>query len=238
MLPLRPRAPWGRIESTLYTALVARGQEALYGRLLALLPGVTPPFRALDVGCGPGHAAVMLAKAHPEATIVGVDTSPKMVAHAQSLAQKAAASNVSFALGDALRLPFEPQRFDIVYSFASIKHWPHPEQGLREIFRVLEPNGSAVVLEADPGAPDHAIRAHGRSWPWLPEVVFALAFRRVVAPAGLRLEDALKLARSSPFASASAERLADLPFVAMRFAKTPGIYTLTASKDLHDIRRP
>lgn len=221
MLPLRPKAPWSRVESILYTTFVARGQEALYGRLLALLPSVRPPFRALDIGCGSGHAALMLAEAHPEATIVGVDSSAKMVAHARGLAQKAAVSNVSFVLGDALRLPFEPQSFDIVYSFASIKHWPHPEEGLREIFRVLGPNGSAVVLEADPGASAQAIRAHGRSWPWLPEVVFAIAFRRVVAPAGLRLGDALKLARSSPFASASAERLADLPFVAMRFTKCP-----------------
>jgi SAM-dependent methyltransferase len=58
------------------------------------------PFRhALDIGCGAGELSLALARGHPQARIVGVDVSPRLVATARERAGQM--SNVEFVLADA-----------------------------------------------------------------------------------------------------------------------------------------
>src|SRR5262245_55327658 len=96
MLSRDPHARWGGVSAWLYAAVVARGQDELYDRLLLPVRAAGVTGRVLDVGAGPGHAAVKLARAHPDAAIVGVDRSAAMVAHAARRAREAHASNASF----------------------------------------------------------------------------------------------------------------------------------------------
>jgi SAM-dependent methyltransferase len=56
-----------------------------------------------------------------------------------------------------MNLPFQEASFDIVISVASIKHWLDGRRGLQEIRRVLIPNGSAFIAEADRDATDREI---------------------------------------------------------------------------------
>ena len=74
---------------------------------------------------------------------VGVDLSPKMLAHARDRARDL--SNVEFVEGDSENLPFGDGEFTAVLCTTSLHHYPHPRQAAREMARVLTPDGRAVI---------------------------------------------------------------------------------------------
>ena len=219
MLARDPHAGWGALQARVYDALVARGQEELYAELLAPLVARGVRGRILDVGAGPGHAALQLAGRCPDASIVGVDRAPAMVALASRRARRAGRGDLRFVVGDALDLPFAAASFDGAYSLASLKHWPDRERGLAELHRVLRPGAEALVVEADGEASPAAVAAHARRWPWIPAAVFTALFRGLVARAGLGPRAARGLARRSPFAASELVVWPELPFVGLRLIK-------------------
>jgi trans-aconitate 2-methyltransferase len=93
----------------------------------------------LDVGCGDGHITAQIAERVPDAEIVGIDPSPRMIAVAP------AAANLTFQVGDALSLPFH-DRFDAVVSFNAL-HWvPDQRTALARIGDALHPGGWALLV--------------------------------------------------------------------------------------------
>ena len=96
---------------------------------LELVPG--PRRRTLDLGCGEGRLATELARRGHR--VVGVDSSPGMVAAASQL--------VEAAVADAAALPFEDDEFDLVVAFMSLQDMDEPEAAVQETARVLEPGG-------------------------------------------------------------------------------------------------
>ena len=113
--------------------------------------------RVLDVGCGPGLAVAVAARI-TEGPVVGVDLSPTMVRLARRRNRAAVRQGrVEIRRADAARLPYADCHFTRVGSLNSLQFWPSPDEGLRELYRVLEPGGRvAVVLMArstDPPGP-------------------------------------------------------------------------------------
>jgi SAM-dependent methyltransferase len=76
---------------------------------LGRLPG--PPRRVLDLGTGTGSVARIVADRFPDADVVGVDISARMLDEAR---RKTASPRVSYQQADAERLPFEDASFDLV----------------------------------------------------------------------------------------------------------------------------
>jgi SAM-dependent methyltransferase len=72
------------------------------------------PRRILDLGTGTGVAARFLATRFPEAEVVGVDLSPRMIEHARDLLPAELAGRVRFDVADATRLPYEDGAFELV----------------------------------------------------------------------------------------------------------------------------
>jgi ubiquinone/menaquinone biosynthesis C-methylase UbiE len=101
--------------------------------------------RVLDAGCGAGHAAATFAP-HVRA-VLAVDLSAQMLAVAAALAAERGLTNISVRQGDVDALPAEDGAFDLVVSRYSAHHWPHPQQGLREIHRVLKPDGRFILSD-------------------------------------------------------------------------------------------
>ena len=98
--------------------------------------------RTLDLGCGEGRVGAELARRGHH--VVGVDSSPAMVAMARERHEAVVA--------DAADLPFEDGSFDLVVAYMSVMNLDDPEAGVREAARVLEPGGrfcSAVVHPID-----------------------------------------------------------------------------------------
>jgi len=106
---------------------------------------VDPADRVLDVGCGTGFATESLLARAGE--VHGLDQSVHQLGRAR--AKLAGRGPVSFSLGDAERLPFRDDAFDLVWSSGSIEYWPDPVAALRECRRVARPGGRVLVVGPD-----------------------------------------------------------------------------------------
>ena len=103
--------------------------------------------RVLEVGCGTGAITRVLARRPGIAAIVGVDTSPLFLAKARELS--AEFPHVTFRAGDVRGLEFGDGAFDVAIAHTCLTHVPGPDQGLRELFRVLEAGGALAVFDGD-----------------------------------------------------------------------------------------
>jgi trans-aconitate methyltransferase len=93
--------------------------------------------RILDLGCGTGHLTAQIAESGAE--VIGVDRSADMVAAAQ-----AAYPKLKFEVVDARKLNFH-EKFDAIFSNATL-HWIHePELVLQGIYKALRPGGRFVA---------------------------------------------------------------------------------------------
>lgn len=111
-----------------------------------LSPPDGSPRRILDLGCGPGISAFVLEDQHPDADVVGVDIAKKMIRRAQNTAKKES-SAVDFLVGNAERLPFPSDHFDLVTGHSFLYLLEDRRCVLSDVARVLEPNGRVTFLE-------------------------------------------------------------------------------------------
>lgn len=113
-----------------------------------------PGESGLDIGCGPGLLAVELArKVGLKGRIVGIDTSPDMVA--MSFGRAAAeglAHHLKVLVADAAELPFGDETFDFLVATQVYEYVPDMKKALAEAARILRPGGRLVVLDTDWGS--------------------------------------------------------------------------------------
>lgn len=94
----------------------------------------------LDAACGAGYGSHRLAQLAEKVT--GIDSSPDAVAYARA---NYGANNLAYTVGDVMALPFSDAAFDLVVAFEIIEHLAEPRAFLRELARVLKPDGVAVI---------------------------------------------------------------------------------------------
>jgi SAM-dependent methyltransferase len=110
------------------------------------LEWLAPPagLRWLDVGCGTGTFAQLIAERCAPHEVQGVDPSEGQLAIARMRSRGAA-----FQQGDAMALPFEPQRFDAAVMALVIFFVPDPARGAAEMARVVRPGGLVAAYAWD-----------------------------------------------------------------------------------------
>jgi demethylmenaquinone methyltransferase/2-methoxy-6-polyprenyl-1,4-benzoquinol methylase len=127
-----------------------RWRNLVVKRVAATLPASNA--RILDVACGTGDLSLALV-AGTHAELVGLDFCRPMldIAAAKS---KERGLTIPFVEGDALNLPFSDQSFDGVSIAFGLRNLASLEEGLRELLRILRPDGTVAVLEfSRPQAP-------------------------------------------------------------------------------------
>lgn len=105
---------------------------------------IAPTDNILDVGCGAGWLAPLLAEQVPEGRVVGMDISDEMIRRARR--NYADLDSVLFVVGEAAEIPWDSNFFTRAISVESAYYWPDPQRALSEMFRVLHDEGSAWVL--------------------------------------------------------------------------------------------
>ncbi len=124
-------------DRSLGRAYMASVREVLRGWIDA-----TAFARAADVGCGPGIAAEGLFK--PETWPLGVDCSLEMARRARARARERNVAAASVA-GKVEALPLRDGSFDLVLCINCLEFVEHREAALRELARVLQKGGTAIV---------------------------------------------------------------------------------------------
>jgi trans-aconitate 2-methyltransferase len=143
--------------------------------LLAQVP-LTAPKRVVDMGCGPGNSTELLAERFPAAELIGLDTSPKMLAEARRRLPQA-----RFEEADAATWLPEAGT-DLVFANAIYQWVPEHLQVLPRVLAALEP-GSVLAVQMPDNImePSHGLmRAVAADGPWAERL--AGAARQQLAP--------------------------------------------------------
>lgn len=129
--------------------------------------------RLLDFGCGDGRSIDLFKRLLPQASWTGVDieASPEVDSRRRS--------DGHFVTYDGYELPFPDRRFDLVFTKQVLEHVRKPELALREIARVLAPDGW-LVGQTSQFEPYHSYSM----WNFT-----VYGFKRMCEDAGLRLAE-------------------------------------------------
>lgn len=102
--------------------------------------------RGLDVGCATGFPLFELAHVFgPESHWTGIDPWAEAITRAHRKLNVYGLTNVELHAGDAAKMPFDDQSFDLIVSNLGINNFDNPDAVARECFRVARP-GARIVL--------------------------------------------------------------------------------------------
>lgn len=103
--------------------------------------------KVLDVACGSGTVALVAARRYCEVT--GIDYVPELIARAKARAE-ASGLDADFLVADAQDLPFDDNKFDMVFSVYGVQFAPDQEKAAMEMVRVCRPGGKIALASPIP----------------------------------------------------------------------------------------
>ncbi len=102
-----------------------------------------PADRVLDVACGTGRLLEIMSQRTDLSDLVGVDKVPAML----NVARRRLGERASLVECDAAQLPFDDADFQLVTCTNALHYFPNVDATLREIRRVISPNGNLVITD-------------------------------------------------------------------------------------------
>jgi len=132
----------------LLNRLISFGIDQRWRRATARALALTNGARVLDLATGTADLGIGIAQAVPDAQVIGLDPSARMLEVGERKAARAGlGERMSFVQGDAQALPFESNSFDGVCIAFGIRNVPDRMQALREMARVTKPGKRVAILE-------------------------------------------------------------------------------------------
>ncbi|MEL7269676.1 MAG: bifunctional demethylmenaquinone methyltransferase/2-methoxy-6-polyprenyl-1,4-benzoquinol methylase UbiE [Bacteroidota bacterium] len=127
--------------------VISFGIDIKWRKRVVQLLKAKKPESILDIATGTGDLAIAMTKTGAT-KIVGLDISPGMLEVGKhKVADKKLDETISMVVGDSENLDFEDNSFDAVTVAFGVRNFENLEVGLKEIHRVLKPEGSLVILE-------------------------------------------------------------------------------------------
>ncbi|MGE7882258.1 class I SAM-dependent methyltransferase [Bacillus sp. NPDC094077] len=101
----------------------------------------------LDIGCGGGKTIHTLSKRIPLGKIYGIDYSEQAVENSKKANMKGVKTEkVIIHQTSVSSIPYNTNFFDLITAFQTHYFWPDVEHDIKEVFRVLKPNGSFLLV--------------------------------------------------------------------------------------------
>lgn len=148
----------------LATRMMSLGRDAAWKQALVAALSDLPSPVCVDLACGTGDVAFLLAGRYPGGVVTGVDLSAPMLAIAR---ERNRFANVRFEQGDLCDLPFPDGSADVVTGSYALRNAPDLRKAIAEVHRVLSPGGVAAFLDfSNPESPPLRNLQHHllRSW--------------------------------------------------------------------------
>jgi ubiquinone/menaquinone biosynthesis C-methylase UbiE len=163
-----------------------------------LTDGLPAGSAVLEVAPGPGYLAIEMARPGT-VHVTGLDISRTFVDIASENARKAGVK-AEFRQGDAARMPFDSESFDLIVCQAAFKNFTQPQSALAEMYRVLRVGGTAVIQDMSKDATHTDIEDEvkgmdlGRFSAFTTKATLEMLKRRAYSPGKLE-----RLVAASPF---------------------------------------
>jgi len=104
-------------------------------------------YSILDVGCGGGRTVGKLAAAATEGKVYGIDYSEQSVATTNRINRRwIDLGRVEVKQASVSQLPFPDAMFDLITAVETHFWWPNLPGDMREVFRVLKPGGTFLLI--------------------------------------------------------------------------------------------
>ncbi len=103
------------------------------------------PERLIDIGCGPGAFLEEVQKHFPDIQLNALDLSEEMIEETRLRLSKSAIATV----GDSESMPLEDEQYQVVTCNMSIHHYPHPQNAVNEMYRILKKGGYLLLNDMD-----------------------------------------------------------------------------------------
>jgi demethylmenaquinone methyltransferase/2-methoxy-6-polyprenyl-1,4-benzoquinol methylase len=124
------------------------GIDHLWRRSLVKMMKKQIPTQVLDIATGTGDLAVAVAKAFPNAKVIGADISENMLEIGkQKMIRKKLNDRVLMEMGDSENLKYEDGYFDAVTVAFGVRNYEDLQKGLNEMYRVTQIGGRVYILE-------------------------------------------------------------------------------------------
>ena len=124
-------------------------QDNLTSNWITALDGVEEKLKrgakVADVGCGHAASTIIMAKAYPKSTFLGVDFHDKSIEKAKSRAKEAGVDNVEFILSTAKNLPGKD--YDFITFFDCLHDMGDPVGACSHVKEALKPDGTCMIVE-------------------------------------------------------------------------------------------
>ena len=231
----QPTSGWSKgAYDSIYDEVGIRQLDSFYRWILRLLRP-KPGRRLLDVACGEGSLLRLAALVRLE--VHGLDLSEVAIRIA------ARETPVALLVADGEWLPYADASFDYVTSIGSLEHYLHPLQGVREMARVLAPDGLALVLLPNTFSLLHNVWAALRTgWPMddgqpIQRYATRRQWQALLEEGGLAVERTVKYERERPTSLGDHRWYLGQPKALIRLLLTPLIPLNLASCFVYLCRR-
>ncbi|HUH96716.1 MAG TPA: class I SAM-dependent methyltransferase [Anaerolineales bacterium] len=167
---------------------------------------IPPNGKVLEIAPGPGYFCIELARLGAY-QITGLDISKSFVEIARRNAA-AAGTQIEFRHGNASAMPFEDGIFDFTFCQAAFKNFTEPVKAIAEMYRVLRPGGTAVIvdLRRDASAPEIEHEIKGMGLRGLDEVMTRGAFKLMLLKSAYSVAEMETMIAQTSFGRAKIDR--------------------------------